>query len=78
MFHGFVILPSPLVSSTCPHQPTAFCSSCVCSYTFVSIQPNIGPVSSLKYTVSSGSLSNCRWCVLKQVSISVNVFVFGS
>src|SRR5438045_3373824 len=48
MFHGFVILPSPLVSSTCPHQPTAFCSSCVWSYTFVSIQPKVGPISSLE------------------------------
>jgi hypothetical protein len=60
MFHGLVIFPSPLVSSTCPHQPTAFCSSFVWSYTFVSIQPNMGPVSSLKYTVSLGSVSNCR------------------
>ena len=55
-----VILPSPFVSSTWPHQPLAFCSSCVWSYTFVSIQPKIGPISSLKYTVSSASLSNCR------------------
>ena len=32
-FHGRVILPSPLVSTTCSHQPTAAvseaCSSCV-------------------------------------------------
>src|ERR1700733_6566843 len=78
IFHGLVILPSPLVSSTWPHQPTAFCSSCVSSYTLVSIQPKMGPVSSLKYRVWSGSLSNCRWCVEKHVSINVNSRVFGS
>src|ERR1700733_7056620 len=76
--NGLVILPSPLVSSTWPHQPTAFCSSWVSSYTLVSIQPKMGPVSSLKYRVSSASLSNCRWCVEKQVSINVNSRVFGS
>ena len=35
-------MPSPLVSTTCPHQPTAFCSSFVSSYTLVSIHPTIG------------------------------------
>src|SRR5277367_4381782 len=78
IFHGLVILPSPLVSSTWPHQPTAFCSSWVSSYTLVSIQPKMGPVSSLKYRVSSASLSNCRWWVEKHVSINVNWRVFGS
>src|ERR1700722_5509802 len=77
-FHGLVILPSPLVSSTWPHQPTAFCSSWVSSYTLVSIQPKMGPVSSLKYRVSFESLSNCKWCVEKHVSINVNSRVFGS
>ncbi len=59
-FHGFVILPSPLVSTTCGHQPCAACSSPVRSYSRVLTQPTIGPSSSLKYTVWLASLSNCR------------------
>ena len=68
--------PLPLVSRMNAVQPCAFCSSCVLSQIFVSNQPSTpaGPNDDHR----TSFLSRFTWPELKQVSIGVVCFVFGS
>src|SRR6266571_5558894 len=72
-------LPLPLVSRTSDVQPCDFCSSPVSSNILTFSQPTASPPPPLLvHNVLFASFANCRWCVLKQVSINVTFFVFGS
>src|SRR5207244_6752217 len=73
-------LPLPLVSRMNAVQPCDFCSSPVSSNILVLNQPRIPPAEPplLSHNVLLASSAKTKWCVLKQVSISVNFFVFGS
>ena len=77
-FHGFVIRPSPFVSTTVGHQPCASRPSPVSSKSFVSTQPNTSLLGRLRNRVSFSSCANCRWWLPKQVSTIVNSPVSGS
>src|ERR1700730_14307125 len=73
-------LPLPFVSRTNGAQPCEAAASPVARNFFVLSQPATafcGPPA-LVHSVSSASKANCRWCVVKQVSISANFLVFGS
>src|SRR5262245_28469355 len=73
-------LPLPLVSRISADQPCAFCSSPVSSKTLRLSQPTTplcGPPA-LVHSVLLASSANTRWCVGKQVRISVILPVFGS
>src|SRR5207302_5290704 len=73
-------LPWPLVSRTEAVQPCDAAASPVARNFLVLSQPATaacGPPA-LVHSVLSASAANCRWCVEKQVSISVNFRVFGS
>src|SRR5215469_6770365 len=68
-------LPLPLVSTISAVQPCDFCSSPVSRNILVLSQPTTlacGPPA-LVHSVSFLSYPNCRWCVGKQVLISVNL-----
>src|SRR5262245_10521747 len=73
-------LPLPLVSMTIGVQPCDFTSSPVSSNFLVSTQPSTplpGPPA-LSHSVLLASSANTRWCVGKQVRISVILLVLGS
>src|SRR3954469_6172368 len=73
-------LPLPLVSSTNGVQPCARSSSPVSSKSLRFSQPSAGLPAppALVQRVLFASSANTRWCVLKQVLISVNLPLFGS
>src|SRR5258708_27696652 len=73
-------LPLPLVSSTNGAQPCARCSSPVSSNSLRLSQPITGLAEppALVHSVLFASSANARWCVLKQVLISVNLPLAGS
>src|SRR5688500_7414124 len=73
-------LPLPLVSSTNGDQPCARTSSPVSSNSLRLIQPTApGPCTPLEnQSVLFASSAKIRWCVGKQVLISVNLPVAGS
>src|ERR1041385_4580942 len=72
-------LPLPFVSSTSAVHPCDFCSSCVSSNIFTFSQPTTSPPPPLLvHSVLLASDANCRWCVPKHVSISVNCLLLGS
>jgi hypothetical protein len=61
-------------------QPCDFCSSPVSSNILVLSHPRI-PLPApplLSHNVLLASSAKTKWCVLKQVSMSVNFLVFGS
>src|ERR1700688_1527305 len=73
-------LPLPLVSMISGVQPCDFCASPVSRYIFVFSQPTT-PLSGPPALVHSVLFASCpkyRCCVLKHVSISENLPVFGS
>ena len=74
--HHSVIRASALVSTTTGHQPWAARASPVSASVLVLIHP-ITSLTELKYSKSSLN-PNCRWWVLKHVSMSVTSSVSGS
>src|SRR5580765_4574575 len=71
--------PLPLVSTISAVQPCDFCSSWVFSNIFVFSLPTTSPPPPLLvHSVWFASCANCRWCVPKQVSMSVNCLLLGS
>src|SRR6185503_4085449 len=71
-------LPSPLVSRTNGVQPWARLSSPVFSNVFRSNHPRTPGPTTPGLVHSTLFLSKCRWCVGKQVRMSVQALVFGS
>src|ERR1700716_3865979 len=77
-------LPLPLVSRMSAVQPCDFCASWVSSHIFVFSQPTTADspphtaAQLLVHSVLLASSANCRWCAVKQVSISETSLVFGS
>src|SRR5437588_2374589 len=73
-------LPLPLVSRTNALQPCDAAASLVAKTFLVLSQPATGFCGppALVHSVLSVSEANCRWCVEKHVSISVNFRFFGS